>query len=644
MIKRFLFIFTILFLYFGVFSSKLLIAQGSPQSITSIENSINSLQSQINTYNSNIQALNGQKQNYASSLSSENAIFVKEENNLYAINNLLSNLSTRLTVDKSKESTDIAIRNMDYKILYEDTKVNPLYIIFTSGSMHSFLASWGSVQSQIYNLKNEISSINSKIDNINNGLVFENKQKIQVQNEVASINAKRNALYSEIYGVNNSINNVSSLISNVNAKIVNLEAKKEQIISLETHKVSESSVSQSTVTNSVNNENNSIGTSISSIANKSSSNSSGTYNISLSGGSTFSNVSGPINIDPLSINNPTTINGTKYLGSIELRTDTNVPFINILPLRYYLEGLGEMPSSWSLTALESQAIAARSYTLYHIGQFAQYHYDLSSSPNVDQNYIGFSKNEDCTVYGYCNWLQAISNTSGQVVENNGNIIDAFYNAMNGNITVNSQQLSILLNDTNYLQNGSGSLSSRENTIQNCSYWCSLPDTIVSSSNISSVTTSYSGSLNTIINVNGISLNAQYFAYVYNLITPLGYFIRVPNYSASPGNYGAYFSITGSSSSGFSIDSLYGGLWVGLSQYGAQNMSLSGFSLSSILTDYYVGATIGTFSNSSSTNVRVGVQGNTVSSYSVSPSSGFNIYANGKLIFSSSNSESISITN
>ncbi|MCL4392746.1 hypothetical protein M1145_01220 [Patescibacteria group bacterium] len=641
--KRFFLLITIAFIYFGFFAASVLTAQSSPQSITSIENSINSLQSQIGTYNSQIQALGSQKQNYVSSLASENAIFVKEESNLNAISSLLQSLNVRLQLDKSKEIKDIRNRNLDYKILYEDTKVNPFYIFFASTDMHSFLATWGSVQSQIYNLKNEILSINTRINNINNGLVFESKQKTMVQNEIASINAKRNALYTQIYGVNNSINSVSSLISNVNSKIANLEAKKAQIISSEKHSISENSVAQSTVTQNVNTINSNIGSSISSISNKNSSNSSGVYNLSLSNGKTFTNEKGPLNIDPQNISNPTSVNGVKYLGSIEIRSDTNVPFINILPLRYYLEGLGEMPSSWTITALEAQAIAARSYTLYHMGQFGSDHYDLSSSPNVDQNYIGYSKNEDCTVNGYCNWMNAIANTASQVVENNGNILDAFYNAMNGNITLNSSQMATVLNDTNYLQNGSGSLSSRENTIQNCSYWCSLPDTIVSSSNISSLSTSYSGSTNITVTVNGISLNAQYFAYVYNYITPLGYFIRVPNYSASPSSYDAYFSLTGNSSSGFSVDSLYGGLWVGLSQYGAENMSLSGFSLDEVLSDYYVGSTIGTYPNTSSVNVRVGISGNSTSNYSVIPSGGFNIYSNGTLIYSSSQSESINIS-
>ncbi len=641
--KRFFLLIIIVFVYFGFFAVSVLTAQSSPQSITSIENSINYLQSQIGTYNSQIQALSSQKQNYVSSLASKNAIFVKEESNLNAIASLLQSLNVRLQLDKSKEAIDINNRNLDYKILYEDTKVNPFYIFFVSTDMHSFLATWGSVQSQIYNLKNAILSIDTRINNINNGVVFESKQKTVVQNEIVSINAKRNALYNQIYGVNNSINSVSSLISNVNTKIANLEAEKAQIISSEKHSVSENSVAQSTVTQNVNTINSNIGSNISSISNKNSSNSSGVYNLSLSNGKTFTNENGPLNIDPQNISNPTSVNGVKYLGSIELRSDTNVPFINILPLRYYLEGLGEMPSSWTITALEAQAIAARSYTLYHMGQFGSYHYDLSSSPSVDQNYIGYSKNEDCTVNGYCNWMNAIANTKSVVVENNGNILDAFYNAMNGNITLNASQMATVLNDTNYLQNGSGSLSSRESTIQNCSYWCSLPNTIVTPSNISSLSTSYSGSTNTTVTVNGISLNAQYFAYVYNYITPLGYFIRVPNYSASPSSYGAYFSLTGNSNSGFSVDSLYGGLWVGLSQYGAENMSLSGFSLDEVLTDYYIGSTIGTYPNTSSVNVRVGISGNSTSNYSIIPSGGFNIYSNGALIYSSSQSENINIS-
>ena len=72
--------------------------------------------------------------------------------------------------------------------------------------------------------------------------------------------------------------------------------------------------------------------------------------------------------DPLRLLGPA-LNGVTsglYRGAMELRTDGGgVTAINVLDLDSYVRGVvaGEMPSSWPLEALKSQAVAARTYAL-----------------------------------------------------------------------------------------------------------------------------------------------------------------------------------------------------------------------------------------------------------------------------------------
>ena len=72
--------------------------------------------------------------------------------------------------------------------------------------------------------------------------------------------------------------------------------------------------------------------------------------------------------DPLRLLGPA-LNGVTsglYRGAIELRTEGGgLSAINVLDLDSYVRGVvaGEMPSSWPLEALKSQAVAARTYAL-----------------------------------------------------------------------------------------------------------------------------------------------------------------------------------------------------------------------------------------------------------------------------------------
>jgi SpoIID/LytB domain protein len=141
-------------------------------------------------------------------------------------------------------------------------------------------------------------------------------------------------------------------------------------------------------------------------------------------------------------------------GVLKLR-NTNVSsgyhVILAVNLEKYLYGLAEMPSHWNVKALEAQAKVGRSYAVYH--------YLSNNRPNEGTDLsAGLSESRQsycwCHIgstassqyyYGYLkeiagpNWVQAVNNTSGQVITYGGgytqsSVIQAFYSSSTGGKT------------------------------------------------------------------------------------------------------------------------------------------------------------------------------------------------------------------
>src|SRR4051812_11089424 len=105
----------------------------------------------------------------------------------------------------------------------------------------------------------------------------------------------------------------------------------------------------------------------------------------------------------------------------------------------YLLGLGEVPASWPMAAMQAQAIAARSYAAYDMK-----HYALRSDCNCDltdgasdQTYIGY--NREAGPDGN-RWVKAVRSTAHQVASYGGNVIQAFYAASDGGHTDSVQDV------------------------------------------------------------------------------------------------------------------------------------------------------------------------------------------------------------
>ncbi|MFL6197224.1 MAG: SpoIID/LytB domain-containing protein [Thermoanaerobaculia bacterium] len=137
------------------------------------------------------------------------------------------------------------------------------------------------------------------------------------------------------------------------------------------------------------------------------------------------------------IGNPSVrVRGKRYRGRmlVYLNDRGSLNLINELPVEDYLRGVvpSEMgPELYNqLEALKAQAVAARTYTLRNMGEFAREGYDICATPR-------------CQVYGGMNIEhtlsdRAISETAGQVLLYKGDLVDALYSSTCGGHTEDVQ--------------------------------------------------------------------------------------------------------------------------------------------------------------------------------------------------------------
>ncbi|MDH3261068.1 MAG: SpoIID/LytB domain-containing protein [Acidimicrobiia bacterium] len=134
-------------------------------------------------------------------------------------------------------------------------------------------------------------------------------------------------------------------------------------------------------------------------------------------------------------------------GTLRMRPNGPAAFHVMLEmgLEDYVYGIGEVPSSWPVEALEAQAIAARTYGVRQAlrwgpeaglaaGRQAQCWCQLFSTV-VDQNYVGWSKESGLDGN---RWVQAVASTAGLVVTHPAapeqTIITAYYSSSSGGKT------------------------------------------------------------------------------------------------------------------------------------------------------------------------------------------------------------------
>ncbi|HEY9737896.1 MAG TPA: SpoIID/LytB domain-containing protein [Trichocoleus sp.] len=124
-----------------------------------------------------------------------------------------------------------------------------------------------------------------------------------------------------------------------------------------------------------------------------------------------------------------------YRGRVLVTPGANgVTAVNFVDLEAYLYSVlgGEMPVSWPLEALKSQAVAARSYALYHRSRSQAQPYDVVST-TASQVYKGLESEAQST-------RAAVDATRGQVLTYGGQIIEAVFHSSSGGYTENVEDV------------------------------------------------------------------------------------------------------------------------------------------------------------------------------------------------------------
>ncbi len=108
--------------------------------------------------------------------------------------------------------------------------------------------------------------------------------------------------------------------------------------------------------------------------------------------------------------------------------------INYVELDDYLYSVvgSEMPTSWPQAALQSQAVAARSYALYKRARNRNPLYDVDATTTF-QVYKGIQQEHP-------NTLAAVQSTAQQVVTYNGEVIEAIFHSSSGGFTENAKDV------------------------------------------------------------------------------------------------------------------------------------------------------------------------------------------------------------
>lgn len=136
--------------------------------------------------------------------------------------------------------------------------------------------------------------------------------------------------------------------------------------------------------------------------------------------------------------------GQRYRGNLEVRRDEQgLTVINELPVEEYLYGVvpSEMPASWPAEALKAQAVAARSYTLAHLGSYGRYGFDLLATQG-SQVYKGYDGENPATTH-------AAEETRGLIMTYRGLPVDAVFHSSSGGATENSEE--VWKNPVDYLR-------------------------------------------------------------------------------------------------------------------------------------------------------------------------------------------------
>jgi stage II sporulation protein D len=128
-------------------------------------------------------------------------------------------------------------------------------------------------------------------------------------------------------------------------------------------------------------------------------------------------------------------NNTWYRGNLTLMpSSSGMTVVNEVPLEQYLYSVvpSEMPSSWPLEALKSQAVAARTYAVSSLGGYRSKGYDVVAT-TASQVYLGVKSESNSST-------QAVAQTQGEIITHAGKAIHAYFHSCSGGQTESGANL------------------------------------------------------------------------------------------------------------------------------------------------------------------------------------------------------------
>lgn len=272
-----------------------------------------------------------------------------------------------------------------------------------------------------------------------------------------------------------------------------------------------------------------------------------------------------------------------YRGRVLLvPTAKGLTAVNYVDLEQYLYSVigGEMPTSWPLEALKAQAVAARSYALYQRQSSANTVYDVGDT-QAWQVYDGVEKEAPSTI-------AAVDATKGQVATYNGQIIEAVFHSASGGHTENVED--VWVQPLPYLRGVADfdqgtPVYEWQKTFSNAE----LKSRITGIGNILSFQPERTTPRGRIVTMRVVGDAGSKTLSGNELRNALG--LKSTLFSATPQFGSTGNKSTGSVPSGFQITGRGFGHGLGLSQWGAYNMSQKGHNYQQIIQHYYQGTSL-----------------------------------------------------
>ena len=262
--------------------------------------------------------------------------------------------------------------------------------------------------------------------------------------------------------------------------------------------------------------------------------------------------------------------------------DENYDRIDRIPIEEYVVGVvaGEMPISFDIEALKAQAVASRSYVMYHITKNKNKDYDVVDTV-LNQVYLDYDDLKNKWGSDYISNInkikEAVIATNGEYLVYDDKIVEAMFFSTSPGVTENSEE--IFSNSVPYLRSVSSTWDEISpvytdiKKFKKDEFYNLLNIDFSEKLNVQILETTSTGRINKII-INSNKLSGK--EVVSKLQLRSSYFDIVE-----------YDDMIVVNTKGY-------GHGVGMSQYGAQGMAKQGYKYDEILKYYYSGVDLKKF--------------------------------------------------